>query len=181
MDSYRSIKLLFIPFFTLFLVILKLLFFLLTNAAVHMTFSKKHSQRKEEESFLWSTSQRHGKKTVCFSWLQPFHCCWRKQTPPPLYQDLEGPHVVRNTADQERHTWEKQVELMALQPMNVTWKVGIGRKCRLVWSRAKRSRRAVGSLFHLEGKATNLGHSILCGEIGQGLNRSHGHVMQKQG
>lgn len=37
-----------------------------------------------------------------------------------------------------------------------------------------RSRRAMGSLSHLEGKAIGLGHSILRGEIGQGLNRLQG-------
>lgn len=51
MDSYNSIKLLSITFFTPFLAILKLLFMLLTNNGIHMTFSKMYSQRKEEEGF----------------------------------------------------------------------------------------------------------------------------------
>lgn len=38
----------------------------------------------------------------------------------------------------------------------------------------------MGSLFHLEGKAASLDHSILCGEIGQGFNRLQSHAMQKQ-
>lgn len=90
MDSYRSIKLLFITFFTLFLVILKLLFFLLTNAAVHMTFSKKHSRGKRKKAFYDLLPKDMGRKQFVFHGFSPSTAAEESKLPLPYIRIWKG-------------------------------------------------------------------------------------------
>lgn len=99
---------------------------------------------KTNQSHL-NTGRRHQNVFPGFS---PFTAGWRNHTFPAL-QDLEGLHGVRDIADQEN--WEKQVELLALQPKNFAWRSAIGRKSRLGVEQE------VCELSYLEEKTAGLG------------------------